>query len=101
MARRLELHEVFCTLLGSRNVYFQPPESVKMLYPAIRFNLKDLEKTYANNGTYRIVPSYEVTLIDRDPESPFVEKILQMPYCSFDRAYAVNNLNHFVFTLFY
>ena len=35
MKTRYELHEFLCEILGSRNVYFQPPESVKMKYPAI------------------------------------------------------------------
>ena len=32
MDRRLKLHEELCDILGSRNVYFQPPETVKMKY---------------------------------------------------------------------
>ena len=32
---RLELQSVLEQTLGSRNVYFQPPASVKMKYPAI------------------------------------------------------------------
>jgi len=33
--RRLKLHEILCGILNTRNAYFQPPESVKMNYPAI------------------------------------------------------------------
>ena len=33
MKTRYELHEFLCEILGSRNVYFQPPESVKMKDP--------------------------------------------------------------------
>jgi len=33
--RRIQLHEILCDVLGTRNVYFQPPESVDMNYPAI------------------------------------------------------------------
>jgi hypothetical protein len=39
MASRLELHEELCAVLGSRNVYFMTPESVKMNYDAIRYAL--------------------------------------------------------------
>ena len=35
MANRLDLQALLEDLLGSRNVYYQPPESVKMNYPAI------------------------------------------------------------------
>lgn len=108
MGRRTELDDVLRLLInitdpidGDSHVYFQPPESRKMKYPAIRYNLKGIRKVYANNGTYRLLPSYEVTLIDQNPDSEYFEKILALPYCTFDRAYPANNLNHFVFTLFY
>ena len=37
MERRLELHEALCEVLGSRNVYFQPPDNVTMRYPCFVF----------------------------------------------------------------
>ena len=51
MTRRNELHEKFCDLLGSRNVYFQPPESVRLVYPCIiyrlgNFNVKHADDTF-------------------------------------------------------
>lgn len=97
MASRLELHEKFCRILGSRNVYYQPPSAMK--YPAILYNLKGYTKVYANAGAYRLLPLYEVTLIDYNPDSQYVEQILQLPYCKFDRRYVADNLNHFTFTL--
>lgn len=108
MDRRLELDNALRAIInitdpidGDSHVYFQPPESRKMKYPAIRYNLKGIGKVYANNGTYRLLPSYEVILIDPNPDSEYVEKILELPHCAFDRAYPSNNLNHFVFTLFH
>lgn len=95
------MHEELCTLLGSRNVYFQPPESVKMQYPAIRYNLGGYDIDKANNGNYRTLPTYEGVLIDRNPDSEFIEKILQLPYCSLGRPYVVDNLNHYPFTIYY
>ena len=101
MADRLDLQAIFEEILGSRNVYFQPPSSVKMNYPAIRFSLKKLDTRHANNQAYLRLPCYEVTLIDKNPDSEFVAKILQLPYCQFDRPYTADNLNHFVFTLYH
>lgn len=101
MASRLELQTELENILGSRNVYFQPPSSVRMQYPAIVYSRKDIEKRSANDGTYRKLPSYEVILIDKNPDSSFVEKIFDLPYCSFDRHYISDNLNHDVFTLYY
>lgn len=100
MANRLDLHEIFCEILSSRNAYFQPPASVQMQYPAIRYSLRDLDGVFANNSPYVRTPSYEAILIDKNPDSEFVDKILQLPYCSFDRAYPKDNLNHWVFTIY-
>lgn len=105
--RRIELDNVLRAIIditdpidGDSHVYFQPPESRKMKYPAIRYKLKGYRKVYANNGAYRLTPSYEVTLIDRNPDSVYVEKMLQLQHCAFDRHYPSNDLNHFVFTLY-
>ena len=91
----------FEELLGSRNVYYQPPASTKMAYPAIRYSLKDFDVKSANNMPYLRKPCYEVTLIDKNPDSEFVELIMNIPYCSFDRSYKADNLNHFVFTIYH
>ena len=101
MSSRLDLHTILCEILGSRNVYFQPPSSVRMQYPAIVYSRKGIEKRSANDGVYRKLPSYEVILVDKNPDSPFVEKILDLPYCSFDRHYESDNLNHDVFTIYH
>lgn len=101
MSDRLNLQTELETILGSRNVYFQPPSSVRMQYPAIVYSRKDIEKRSANDGVYQKLPSYEVILIDKNPDSKFVDEILEFPYCSFDRHYESDNLNHDVFTLYY
>lgn len=101
MASRLELQSKFEDVLGSRNVYFQPPSSVRMQYPAIVYSRKDIEDRFANDKIYRKLPCYEAILIDKNPDSEFIDKILDLPYCSFDRHYEANNLNHDVFTIFY
>ncbi len=97
---RLELHELLCQILGSRNVYFQPPESVKMKYPAIRYSRNEIANTSADNIVYKQDVSYMITVIDRDPDSAIVELISQIPRIVFDRHYVADNLNHDVFTLF-
>lgn len=101
MASRLDLHEILCGVLNSRNCYFQPPSSVRMQYPAIVYSRKDVEKRSADDMSYRKLPSYELVLIDKNPDSEFVDKLLDLPYCSFDRHYESDNLNHDVFTLYF
>ena len=102
---RLVLDEVLATVLnltesdGDRHTYFNPPPSVQIKFPAIKYSLKNVNTRFANNGIYRQTPSYEVTLIDTDPDSEYVDKILQIPYCRFDRFYVAENLNHWTFTI--
>lgn len=97
---RLALHELLCEKLGSRNVYFQPPESIKMKYPAIVYSRNRIENTSADNIVYRQSVRYTITVIDRDPDSEIVERISQIPRIMFDRSYISDNLNHDTFTLF-
>lgn len=97
---RLILQGTFEEILNNRNVYFQPPLSVQLKYPAIVYSLKQIESDFANNGVYKRTPSYEAILIDKNPDSEYIDKILQLPYCRFDRHYKADNLNHFVFTIY-
>lgn len=101
MASRLELHEKLVEVLGSRNVYYQSPESMKMQYPAIRYSKSRINNKFANDKTYQKLTRYEVTVIDYEPDSPVVDALLELPYCTFDRAYNSNNLHHEVLTIYY
>ena len=102
MGKRIDLHEEFCKLLGSRNAYFQPPANIRMKYPAIRYKLSDVDIIAANDKAYRLVNRYEVTYIDENPDSEMYLKILEhFPMCSFERWYTADNLNHWVFTIYY
>ena len=99
--RRYELQNILENILGSQNVYFQPPESIRIEYPAIIYNRSNLSDNYANDSSYSRRMEYNVILIDRNPDSEFIEKIVNLPFCRFDRHYTSDNLNHDVFTLYY
>lgn len=102
MASRLKLHEEFCEILGTREVYFQPPESRKMQYPCIRYKLSAPNVKRADNCIYLSIDKYEVTVIDYDPESTIPDTIVaRFAYASIDRRYTADNLNHTVLTLYY
>lgn len=104
MDRRLALHEVLADILGSRNVYFQPPSTIQMGKPPwIVYGLADRNflTRFAGDTLYFLSKPYKVTVIDRDPDSGIPDKLLKLPYCSFDRFYTADGLNHFVFTLYY
>lgn len=101
MDRRLELQKTLEEILGSRNVYFQPPASVSMRYPAIRYRLSDVYKVTANNLAYMRYNAYELTYIDRNPDSNVVSKLMSLPMCVFDRYYVSDNLNHYVLKIYF
>ena len=101
MADRLELHSVLQELLGSSNVYYQPPESIKMQYDAIRYSKKTIDSKYANDRNYSMIDCYEVIVISRLPDNPVIKKLLSLPYCSYDRHYVADNLHHDVLTIYW
>jgi hypothetical protein len=101
-ARRVDLHNKLCAILGSSNVYFQPPESIRMKYPAIVYNLTSGSTRYASNGLYMYRKRYDVTVMDKNPDANWDKTLLsEFEYCSFERAYAADNINHWQFSLYY
>lgn len=101
MADRLLLQAKLETILGSRHVYYQPPEGVKIQYPAIIYNRDDIYNTFADNIVYTQDHKYSITVIDEDPDSTFVQLVSKIPRIKFVRHYVSDNLNHDVFTLYY
>jgi hypothetical protein len=101
MAQRLELQALLINLLGSENVYFQPPPSVSMQYPCIVYNRDNINMIYADNNAYKTKIRYQVTVIDSNPDSHIHERIGTLPLCSYDRFFTADNLNHDVYNLFF
>lgn len=102
MANRADLHEELCTILGTRNVYFTPPESVRMSYDAIRYELGGKDIKRANNRLYLFTNRYDGVVITRDPDTTIPDAILShFEMCSFGSPYTADNLNHYPFTLYY
>ena len=81
MGTRLDLHALLIEVLGSRNVYFQPPTSLKM--------------------SYRIIHKYDLVLIEKNPDSAIPDKLANLPRCKLDRCYTADNLYHYAFSIFY
>lgn len=104
---RPALHDLLCEVLrapfpdGETHCYFQPPADIEMKYPCIRYNYTNDQDDFADNIHYRHSKRYTVTIIDEDPDSEIPERLKSLPYCSSDRNFAVDGLNHYVFTLFY
>lgn len=102
MSKRTELHDKLCEILGSKNVYFQAPSSLKMQYDAIRYTLggKDIKK--ADNKIYISRNRYDGVLIVKDQETDVIDKLLNgFDMCSLGTSYISDNLYHYPFTIYY
>lgn len=99
--RRIELHQLLCDTLGSRNVYFQPPTGTKIQYPCIIYRLNNADDQHANNEIYRRLYQYSLTFITKDPDDPKRDAIDNLQYCRFTQFFTSDNLNHYVYTLYY
>lgn len=101
MGQRLQLQSLLESVLGSGQVYFQPPANVHMNYPCIVYKRDNARTEFAGNTPYRYTKRYQVIYIGQDPDSEVPDRIAELPMCIFDRHYAVDNLNHDVFSIFY
>lgn len=100
--RRLELQDKLEEILGSPNVYYRPPESLKLKYPCIIYNLKTGDTLFANNVPYRFTRCYDITFIRKEADSDLTDKIAtSFPYIRMDRSFTSDNLNHDTFVLYY
>ncbi len=101
MSRRLELQALLENLLGSRNVYFQPPASLQMKYDCIRYERSLIDPTFADDSAYQLHDRYLLTAIYKNPDSDLPHKIAALPMCSHVRHYTADNLNHDIYNLYY
>lgn len=101
MEKRLELQNLLEDILDSSEVYYQPPESVKMKYPAIRYDREAIENRFADNEVYNQAIRYVITAMYYDPDDELPIRISQLSRCRHDRQYKANNLIHDVFVIYY
>lgn len=99
MDRRLTLQQKLEQL--TENVYFQTPSSHIMIYPCIRFKETKWDEKHADNKIYLKSKGYQVTIIDENPDSELPDNLSNSLMCQFDRTYVADNLNHWVFNLYF
>lgn len=99
--KRVELNSILETILGSTNVYFQPPENLKLKFPCIIYDWTANDRLSADDMKYRKMRRYSVTVVDKNPDSGIPDKVEELPFCSLDRRYVSDNIYHTVYTLYY
>lgn len=88
--------------MDSKNVYFEPPSSIQLKYPCIIYGVDDVYMNSADNITYRKVRRYQLTVIDKNPDTDLSDKIIDdLPGCSFERRFKSDNLIHDVLNVYY
>ena len=101
LLRRLKFHALLKEILGSDFVYFQPNETTEIKFPCILYSRDNAYRAAADNIGYRHEQRYVVTLINRDPDNPILDTVLELPHTSYSRGYASDGLNHDVISIYY
>ena len=101
MAPRLNLQTLLEAVLESDNVYFQPPSNVQMQYPCIVYAHDNAKTEFAGNSSYSRAKRYQVTVIDRNPDSLIPDDVAQLPLSTLNRVFTADNLHHYVFNLYF
>ena len=101
MGTRLELQALLAGLEDGLNVYFQPPTDVLMNYPAIVYNRNYQQAEFADNNPYSRKIRYQITVIDRDPDSPIPDMVAELPMTTYVRHYTTEGLNHDIYYTFF
>ena len=106
---RLELQAMFEAIPGLAHddlldgpaVYYQPPATVLMQYPCIRYSYDGAEKLHADDMGYISRPRYSVVVIDPNPDSEIRDRVAELPACRVERPYVADNLYHYSFTIYH
>ena len=101
MASRLQLQTLLEATVGSSNVYFQPPEGLKMNYPCIVYARADGDTGFADDVPYIHTVRYNITVIDKNPDSIIPGKVALLPTSRALRHFTKDNLNHDVYQIYY
>lgn len=99
--KRVKLHHVLEDIISSRHVYFQPPESVKLEYPCIVYNLAKVPVQHADNTVYLMNPKYVIRYISKGPDDRTKLLLVQSLGVPIIQTYAQNGLYHYIYELYY
>lgn len=102
MGTTRQLQDELKLLLGSNNVYFQPPKNLQMHYPCFTVSLGSASQAMADNKTYTYTDRYTLTYISYDPDDEMRKRVVEkFSMCTFDRHFVNDTLQHYVFSLYY
>ena len=102
MGTTLDLQNELKELLGSDNVYFQPPTNLRMQFPCFVFSRGSGKQTFSDNKTHQFTKRYTVTHIGYDPDPDIIEAVVRhFQMCTYDQHFVKDNLQHDTFSLYW
>lgn len=101
MDRRVELHHILENTLGTKNVFFEPPESFKLTYPCIVYYLSGHNERRADNDQYTLIKHYTMVYITQKADDAMIDKLEKLKFCSLNHPYVSSNLHHYAYNLYY
>ena len=106
MASRLSLHNDLIGIIGNSNVYFQPPETVKLKYPCFIYKLVGANVGAADNDIYTYIRRYQLTYVTKDPDCDLIDTIpkyfaKKLKSCRMSTHFTSDNLNHYNYEIYY
>nr|DAR66440.1 MAG TPA: tail completion protein [Caudoviricetes sp.] len=92
----IKIKETICP-----NVYFTPPEDIRLKYPACIVTREDLDIHRANNNPYMISVGYKLVYVSKSESDDVIIKVLNnFKYSDFRTEYKVDGLYHKVFIVY-
>ena len=98
---RLKIDNKLREILGSSNVYYQPPTGKQLKYPAIVYTIYRKDIYSANNKNYLVQDAYDVTLITTNPITDIPDKLIAaFSTIEQNRHFVNDNMYHWTFTIY-
>lgn len=101
MGLRVDLQAILEEIPNVAEVYFQPPASKALSFPAIVYERDGDDVDFANNKPYDRTKRYQITVIDRNPDSLIPDEVGKLPMSTFNRHFTVDNLHHDVYSVYF
>lgn len=98
-----QLQEILQEIMGpNHKVYYQPPENLKLSYPCIVYERSNGLSQFADDIPYKTSKRYAVTLMCKTADNDlYVDKLMELPMCTFDREFKSEGIVHSVFNIYF
>lgn len=93
------LREILRQNIGTENLYYQPPEGMKLRYPCIVYRRSGNRNHFADDEVYNQLWQFTLTVMDKNPDCPLAAAIAKLRQARYDRCFVAENLYHDVFTI--